>query len=329
MGRILSADLPRRGGLPRGVRRPARGADPAPGRCPFSLSLWVPVRFILAGERWGRRRNLALRRPLEPPAASVLAGSGSPRLPAGALAPRPARSGRAAAISGLSATLRRTRPGPRGARAAMCVRNADDHCVLQFTLVLAAGCVLHRRTSRVIHRRELSRFLCWGSSLSLSLRSITSGKENIHGGSRTGRGPVASGAAAPFPKGGRSDRLLRSPRPVEDRAPASRGPGARRADRAARAARPRTPAWATPAYTRKTARWPAPLRRNRGAGRGRPLSLSLSRVNDPSAGSPTETLLRLLLPLNDQVRSSSGRTSEAPGAPRRGPSEDLTKPFNR
>lgn len=27
--------------------------------------------------------------------------------------------------------------------------------------------------------------------------------------------------------------------------------------------------------------------------------------NDPSAGSPTETLLRLLLPLNDQVRSSS------------------------
>ena len=28
-------------------------------------------------------------------------------------------------------------------------------------------------------------------------------------------------------------------------------------------------------------------------------------VNDPSAGSPTETLLRLLLPLNDPVRSTS------------------------
>jgi hypothetical protein len=27
----------------------------------------------------------------------------------------------------------------------------------------------------------------------------------------------------------------------------------------------------------------------------------LARVNDPSAGSPTETLLRLLLPLNEQV----------------------------
>ena len=33
--------------------------------------------------------------------------------------------------------------------------------------------------------------------------------------------------------------------------------------------------------------------------------------NDPSAGSPTETLLRLLLPLSDQVRSSSRRTDSA------------------
>ena len=29
------------------------------------------------------------------------------------------------------------------------------------------------------------------------------------------------------------------------------------------------------------------------------------RVNDPSAGSPTETLLRLLLPLNDKVQTNS------------------------
>lgn len=35
------------------------------------------------------------------------------------------------------------------------------------------------------------------------------------------------------------------------------------------------------------------------------------RGNDPSAGSPTETLLRLLLPLNDQVRTPS-RTASAP-----------------
>ena len=31
------------------------------------------------------------------------------------------------------------------------------------------------------------------------------------------------------------------------------------------------------------------------------VNLSMNRVNDPSAGSPTETLLRLLLLLNDQV----------------------------
>ena len=37
----------------------------------------------------------------------------------------------------------------------MCVRGVDDQCVLQFTLVNATGCALHRRTSRVIHRIEL------------------------------------------------------------------------------------------------------------------------------------------------------------------------------
>ena len=34
-----------------------------------------------------------------------------------------------------------------------------------------------------------------------------------------------------------------------------------------------------------------------------------SNSNDPSAGSPTETLLRLLLPLNDQVRRASPHAS--------------------
>ena len=46
-----------------------------------------------------------------------------------------------------------------------------------------------------------------------------------------------------------------------------------------------------------------------------------SAVNDPSAGSPTETLLRLLLPLNDQVRASSqwNRRGEPPRPPVRRP----------
>ena len=42
-------------------------------------------------------------------------------------------------------------------------------------------------------------------------------------------------------------------------------------------------------------------------------------VNDPSAGSPTETLLRLLLPLNDQVRSSFRSGVRPPEAANPGP----------
>ncbi|KAK8610549.1 hypothetical protein V6N13_081705 [Hibiscus sabdariffa] len=50
--------------------------------------------------------------------------------------------------------------------------------------------------------------------------------------------------------------------------------------------------------------------------------------NDPSAGSPTETLLRLLLPLNDKVHWTSRDImgSEPPTSSR---SEHFTRPFNR
>lgn len=37
----------------------------------------------------------------------------------------------------------------------MCVQDIDAQCVLQFTLIHAAGCALHRLASRVIHRLEL------------------------------------------------------------------------------------------------------------------------------------------------------------------------------
>jgi hypothetical protein len=37
-------------------------------------------------------------------------------------------------------------------------------------------------------------------------------------------------------------------------------------------------------------------------------------TNDPSAGSPTETLLRLLLPLNDQVRTTSQQSGSLAGS---------------
>ena len=41
----------------------------------------------------------------------------------------------------------------------------------------------------------------------------------------------------------------------------------------------------------------------------------LGTFNDPSAGSPTETLLRLLLPLNDQVCSTSQQRAAVAGSP--------------
>ena len=37
----------------------------------------------------------------------------------------------------------------------MCVQDVDVQCVLQFTLIHAAGCALHRRASRVIHCPKL------------------------------------------------------------------------------------------------------------------------------------------------------------------------------
>ena len=51
--------------------------------------------------------------------------------------------------------------------------------------------------------------------------------------------------------------------------------------------------------------------------------------SDPSAGSPTETLLRLLLPLDSQVRPSSRHTRSSGCPPPRDQSEGLTKPSDR
>lgn len=51
--------------------------------------------------------------------------------------------------------------------AAICVQDIDVQCVLQFTLIHAAGCALHRHTSRVIHRLELSNLVIvprWNAS---------------------------------------------------------------------------------------------------------------------------------------------------------------------
>ena len=53
------------------------------------------------------------------------------------------------------ATLRQTRSRD-WPETAIRVQKVDVQCVLQFTLLLALSCVLHRLASRVIHRRESS-----------------------------------------------------------------------------------------------------------------------------------------------------------------------------
>ena len=59
------------------------------------------------------------------------------------------------------------------------------------------------------------------------------------------------------------------------------------------------------------------------------LSAQVRYDNDPSAGSPTETLLRLLLPLNVQVWASFQTQRCHYENDCAGQSEDLTKTFNR
>jgi hypothetical protein len=59
----------------------------------------------------------------------------------------------------------------------MCVQDIDVQCVLQFTLIHAAGCALHRRTSRVIHRPKL--YLDF-FNLRRSWPSVVSKSEKMH-----------------------------------------------------------------------------------------------------------------------------------------------------
>ena len=113
--------------------------------------------------RLGRRAAPAARRP-------PLGAAGAPRR-------RRSRPGPAAEsgppVRPRDPTLRQAWPRERPG-AAVCVQGVDDQCVLQFTLVNAAGCALHRCTSRVIHRSESrSRSLSPPLSLSLSASSGT------------------------------------------------------------------------------------------------------------------------------------------------------------
>ena len=76
-----------------------------------------------------------------------------------------------------------------------------------------------------------------------------------------------------------------------------------------------------PDLSRRTAQWEKPKELVR-------TGFGMDTGNDPSAGSPTETLLRLLLPLNNKVWTAS--QSVASGEPAASPqSGGLTGSFNR
>ena len=84
----------------------------------------------------------------------------------------------------------------------MRVRNVDDQGVLQFTLIHAVGCVLHRRASRAIRRLQLFRVFVISTS-SASVSSLGSGEESEEGKVREN---------SHIPGGPRRDSLMRARR---------------------------------------------------------------------------------------------------------------------
>ena len=135
----------------RPIRNPQR---PDEGQSPRRQARWL----VCASRVLPPGREKALRRHRRTTRRGLGKGRGvhlRPRGPSGVLERPRAREQRARSRDGYrSPTLRRAWLRVK-TEAAMCVQGVDVHCVLQFTLIHAAGCALHRRTSRVIHRSKL------------------------------------------------------------------------------------------------------------------------------------------------------------------------------
>jgi hypothetical protein len=135
-----------------------------------------------------------------------------------------------------SPTLRRAWPKD-GPLAAICVQSVDVQCVLQFTLIHAAGCVLHRRTSRVIHRLKLFSFFGFRFSSSgrvappipgAEARARTEAPPSLQ--QKRSNGMTRKGRKKMGPRGG---ALLARTRRSLNLRPESAGRGARAPDRPA------------------------------------------------------------------------------------------------
>ena len=165
-------------------------------------------------------------------------------------------------------------------------------CVLQFTCRLAASCVLHRPPSQLIH--------CM--ALCFSKFNVCPPMQSKRGENKVSRKLVICVCTLGW---GGFTQLLRARQTGRAR---SLGPCAAAANRE-HIHSPNVPAkrchnLKTNCETDKT-------------------------CNDPSAGSPTETLLRLLLPLSASVWSSSRQAEQPVKAANSQQSEDLTKTLNR
>lgn len=195
----------------------------------------------------------------------------------------------------------------------MCVRKISAQCVLQFTPSLAAGCVLHRPVSRVIHCSELffwGFFRARGSlpplfAFEMLFREVTSPVEGrSFRGEHDDLGPAAQSRTAETSKlGSETVGVLRRWRCG---GPPLFEPGTRASTPCAEVAAGNRHLTDSLKCVRIRG-W----RPTRGCLPGffcvSFVSLRRRRPddgNDPTTGSPTVTLLRLLLPLNDQVRSS-------------------------
>ena len=104
-----------------------------------------------------------------------------------------------------SPTLRRAWPKD-GPLAAICVQSVDVQCVLQFTLIHAAGCVLHRRTSRVIHRLKLFLFSFQSGRASCSAHARGMRSEPVASNRKIGKMIKAANRKQKKPGGGTRPR---------------------------------------------------------------------------------------------------------------------------
>ena len=171
-------------------------------------------------------------------------------------------SKRAIALS--SPTLRRAWPRD-GPEAAMCVQGVDVQCVLQFTLIHAASCALHRRASRVIHCPKL--FFVFLLSREWNTQKNKIGKRNrwekVRGPARLPACPAGRACGSKVPPI-LPDRSAFPPSPSRRRAAGRRGGGElNRHPARRRATKDR------PTYTRGGARSPPPHPRLRACGRQR------------------------------------------------------------